>query len=279
MDRIIDTHVHVWDPSVLDYGWLTGDFDRPYLPADIPRRPDTDTAMIFVEAGADDGLREAHWVAGLDWPERAGIVAKVDLSRGDGIAERIDEIASIDGVVGVRWNLQDDPVEAFDSPELLAGLRQVARRELTFDACVRHHQLPALRRLVAKVPELLVVLNHLGKPDASHPPAPAWQSSLLSLAALPNVSIKLSGVPPEADPERAVGPQAAPLLETALDLFGPARCMLGSDWPVSAATPHRVDPGEWFDLVLSSLGASAEERAQLGWRTASEFYGITVVVV
>ena len=72
MDRIIDTHVHVWDPSVLPYGWLSGDFDRAFLPADIPRRPGDDTAMIFVEAGSDDGLREAQWVAGLDWPERVG---------------------------------------------------------------------------------------------------------------------------------------------------------------------------------------------------------------
>lgn len=278
MDRIIDTHVHVWDPSALDYGWLSGDLDRAFLPADIPRVPDSHTAMIFVEAGSDDPLREAEWVAALDWPERAGIVANVDLSRGDGITERLDEIAAIDGVVGVRWNLQDEPVEAFDSPVLLAGLQQVAKRELTFDACVRHHQLPALRRLVARVPELLVVLDHLGKPDASRPPTPQWQESLLALAGLPNVSIKLSGLPPEADPERAIGPQAAPVLEAALELFGPSRCMLGSDWPVSAATPHRVEPGAWFELVFSALGASAEERAQLGWRTASEFYGISVVV-
>ncbi len=51
--------------------------------------------------------------------------------------------------------------------------------------------------------------------------------------------------------------------------------MVGSDWPVSSLTDHRSgQPGEWFDLVLSSLGASPDERAQLGWRTASEFYGI-----
>ena len=185
----------------------------------------------------------------------------------------------MNGVVGIRWNLQDDPLEAFDSDALVAGLLRVAQAELTFDACVRHHQLNALAKLVARVPELLVVLDHLGKPDASQAPAPDWQASLLALAGLPNVSIKLSGVPPEADPGRPVGPQAAPLLESALELFGPSRCMLGSDWPVSTATPHRIEPGDWFDLVFSSLGASADERAQLGWRTASEFYGISAAVV
>jgi L-fuconolactonase len=279
VNRIIDTHVHVWDPSALSYGWLSGDFDRRFLPADIPRRQDGETAMIFVEAGADDGLREAQWVAGLDWPERVGIVAQVDVSQGASIANRLDEVAAVDGVVGVRWNLQDDPVEAFDSEALIAGLQLVARAELTFDACVRSHQLDALAKLVARVPELLVVLDHLGKPDASQAPGPEWQSNLLALAGLPNVSIKLSGVPPEADPGRPIGPQAAPLLEAARELFGPARCMLGSDWPVSTATAHGIEPGDWFDVVFSSLGASADERAQLGWRTASEFYGISAAVV
>jgi L-fuconolactonase len=278
MDRIIDTHVHVWDPSVLPYEWLSGEFARAFLPGDIPRRPGDDTAMIFVEAGSTDPLGEAMWVAGLDWPERVGIVAQVDVSRGDAMADDLEELAAIEGVVGVRWNLQDHPLAAFESDALVAGLRRVARRELTFDACVRSHQLNALVRLVARVPELLVVLDHLGKPDAAQPPGADWQSSLLSLAALPNVSIKLSGVPPEADPGRPIERQAGPLLEAAVELFGPARCMLGSDWPVSTLTAHRVAPGDWFDLVFSSLGASTDERARIGWRTASEFYGIPAAV-
>lgn len=274
MGRLIDTHVHVWDPGVLGYDWLNGEFDRPYLPADIPRRPGEEPAMIFVEAGARDGLAEARWVSGLDWPERVGIVAQVDLSQGDAIARRLDEIAAVDGVVGIRWNLQDEPVDAFESADLISGLRRIAERELTFDACVRRHQLPALARLIARVPELLVVVDHLGKPDAALKPEPGWVANLLSLSGLPNVSIKLSGVPPEADPGREIAPQAGPLLEAAVDAFGVTRCMLGSDWPISTATPHGVTPSEWFDLVLSSLGASDDEHDQLGWRTAAEFYGI-----
>ena len=60
----------------------------------------------------------------------------------------------------------------------------------------------------------------------------------------------------------------------AMDAFGASRCMIGSDWPVSAATPHRMEPGEWFGLVSVDLGASADELEQIGWHTASTFYGI-----
>lgn len=272
--RVIDTHVHVWDPAVLRYPWQSGDFDRAFLPADIPRGPGDDTAMIFVEAGSDDGVREAQWVATLDWPERVGIVAQAELALGDAVAARLDELAEVDGVVGVRWNLQDDPLESFESPELLAGLRRAAERGLTFDACVRHHQLTALTALIAQVPELPVVLDHLGKPDLAREPSPEWLSSIGSLAGLPNVWMKLSGAPPEADPAREVSSQAAPFLAAAIDAFGASRCMLGSDWPVSAATPHRIGPGEWFDIVFTGLGASPDERAQLGWKSASTFYGV-----
>jgi L-fuconolactonase len=271
-ESVIDTHVHVWDPGALPYGWLSGDFDRAYLPSDIPRR--SSTTMIFVEAGCDDGLREAQWVAGLEWPELVGMVAQVDLSRGDAAAARLDAVAAVPGVVGVRWNLQDDPVEAFGSADLLAGLRRLAALGLPFDACVREHQLGALVGLVAQVPELAVVLDHLGKPDASRPPGAAWLADVRALAALPNVSVKLSGVPPEADPGRPLAPQAVPVLQATLDAFGPERCMTGSDWPVSAATAHRVTPEDWFDIVFSALGASPDERAHVAWRTASRFYGV-----
>jgi L-fuconolactonase len=272
--RVIDTHVHVWDPSVLSYPWQTGVFDRAYLPADIPRRTGDETAMIFVEAGCADSLREAHWVAALDWPERAGIVAQVELPQGDAVAEHLDRLAEVAGVVGVRWNLQDDPVEAFESPGLLTGLRQLAARGLPFDACVRNHQLSALVTLVKQVPGLRVVLDHLGKPDLARPPDAQWLSDISALADLPDVSIKLSGTPPEADPDRPVGPQAGPFLRAALEAFGASRCMLGSDWPVSMATPHRLPPAEWFEIVFAELGASDDECAQLGWRTASDFYGV-----
>ncbi|MEO5921061.1 MAG: amidohydrolase family protein [Pseudolysinimonas sp.] len=274
MDRIIDTHVHVWDPAALRYDWLSGDLNRAFLPADIPRRPDGGTAMIFVEAGGFDGLAEAQWVAGLDWPELVGIVAQVDLSRGNAIAADLERIAAVDRVVGVRWNLEERAATAFESPELLDGLRLLAAAGLTFDACVRHHQLPALITLLSQVPELPVVLDHLGKPDASLAPSAEWLTNLSALAGLPNMRMKLSGVPPEVDGGRPIEPQAWPVLQAAFDAFGPARCMLGSDWPVSAVTPHRVDPPEWFELVFSALGASPDERAQVGWRTASEFYGV-----
>jgi hypothetical protein len=95
-----------------------------------------------------------------------------------------------------------------------------------------------------------------------------------ALAALPQVSVKLSGMPPELRDDQDLAPAVRPWLEVALDAFGADRAMVGSDWPISAMLPRRLAPGRWLSLVLDELAASPAEREQLSWRTASRFYGV-----
>jgi len=274
MTPLIDSHVHVWDPAVNEYRWLSGELARPYLPDEYRAGAPQTTGVIFVEAEAGDSLSEAHWVASLDWPELLGIVAQAPLERGAAVADPLERLRGSDRVVGIRRQLQDEPISFFDHPGLLAGLRVLARTGLPFDACVRHSQLPALTALLAQVPELPVVLDHLGKPPVAWGDDGTWARELRALAALPQVRVKLSGLAPEGSPDRPVRDQAREWLLTGLDAFGPERCMLGSDWPVSAISAPREAPGEWLDHVLSDAGASDGDRDWLSWRTASAFYGV-----
>src|SRR4051812_5062981 len=274
MTDLIDTHVHIWDPAANDYGWLSGELDRSYLPDDYRASAPNTTGVIFVEAAADDALAEARWVDRLVWPELLGIVAQAPLERGDGVSDHLDKLQESGRVVGIRRQLQDEPLALFDDPGLLAGLRVVGARGLPFDACARHEQLPALTALLARVPESPAVLDHLGKPPVALGDDGTWARNLKALAALPQVRIKLSGIAPEASADRAIREQAKSWLLTALELFGPERCMLGSDWPVSAISPPRETAGEWLDHVVSDVGASDDEREWLRWRTASNFYGV-----
>ena len=55
--RLIDSHVHIWDPTVLEYSWLEGELDRPYLPADY-------------QAGARTTLRDRPGLVGA--PQDSG---------------------------------------------------------------------------------------------------------------------------------------------------------------------------------------------------------------
>jgi L-fuconolactonase len=272
--RLIDSHVHIWDPTVLEYSWLEGELDRPYLPADYRAGAPATTGVIFVEAGPSSKTGEVAWAESLGWPELLGVVAHAPLEQGSGVATELGALRDAGRTVGIRRILQDEPLSFFEHPGLLEGLRALAASGLPFDACIRHHQLAALTALVAQVPELPVVLDHLAKPPVATGDDGTWERNLRALAALPQVSVKLSGMPPELGDDQELVAATRPWLEVALDAFGAERAMVGSDWPVSALAPRRLAPGRWLSMVLDELAASPVEREQLSWRTASRFYNV-----
>jgi len=272
--RVIDSHVHIWDPTALDYTWLDGELARPYLPTEYQAGAPAVTGAIFVEAGPTSKTGEVAWAESLSWPELLGVVAHAPLEMGSGVVAEISALRESGRTVGIRRLLQDEPLEFFEHSGLLEGLRKLAQTGLPFDACIRHYQLPALTTLLARVPELPVVLDHLAKPPAAAGDDGTWERNLRALAALPQVSVKLSGMPPELRDDQDLVSACRPWLEIALDAFGADRAMVGSDWPISAMAPRRLAPGRWLSMVLNGLGASPAEREQLSWKTASGFYAV-----
>ena len=271
---LIDSHVHIWDPAALDYTWLEGELDRAYLPAEYQAGAPATTGVIFVEAGAGSKPGEVAWAESLGWQQLLGVVAHAPLESGSEVRGDLEALRAAGRIVGIRRLLQDEQLPFFEQPGLLEGLRTLAAAGLPFDACIRHHQLAALVALLSQVPELPVVLDHLAKPPAADGDDGTWERNLRRLAALPQVSVKLSGMPPELREDQDVETAARPWLEIALDAFGAERAMVGSDWPVSATAPRRLPPGDWLSLVLDDLGASPTEREDLAWRSASRFYGV-----
>jgi L-fuconolactonase len=273
-ERVIDSHVHIWDPTALEYSWLEGELDRPYLPEEYRSGAPTTTGVIFVEAGPASKTGEVNWAESLDWPELLGVVAHAPLERGSSVVTEIDALRGAGRTVGIRRLLQDEPLQFFEHPGLLEGLRALSRTGLPFDACIRHYQLSALTKLLEKVPELPVVLDHLGKPPVATGDDGTWERELRKLASLPQVSVKLSGMPPELREDQDVTSTCLPWLRIALDAFGADRAMVGSDWPISAMLPRQLAPGQWLAMVLDELSASPGERELLAWRTASRFYDV-----
>lgn len=244
---ILDSHVHFWDPRRLRYPWLddVAALNRPCTPADYPGGHD----VIVVEGGRTP----AHAGAEIAWmrteaalrPWIRGIVAHADLER-PGAAGRY---AGDPFVVGVRRNAQDEPAGFLAGRDFRAGVRALGDAGLPFDACVRAHQLPELAELADACPQTTIVLDHLGKPSPGGPADREWRQDLRRLARHGHVRCKLSGLATETVP----GTDPAVVVDTlreALDVFGPDRCLYGSDWPVlTLATDHDA----WLDLVRTAL--------------------------
>jgi L-fuconolactonase len=276
---LIDTHVHLWDPRQLRYAWLADvpALHRPFLIDDYRAAcgPVAVEKLVFVQCECDpaQSAAEAAWVAEVarSEPRLRGIVAQAPLEKGDAVAADLAHLAEIPLVKGVRRLLQSEADDAFClRPDFVRGVRLLPRHGFTFDLCIFHRQLANVIQLVRQCPEVSFVLDHIGKPDIKAGRLDPWRAELRELAALPNVTCKLSGLVTEADWARWTPADLRPYLDHVLACFGAGRVMFGGDWPVST---QATDYPRWVATLDDALrGCSPAELRQIYVRNAEQFY-------
>jgi len=292
---MIDTHVHHWDLERFRYPWMDDpafdDLRKDYFPADY--RADAARASvegwIHVQAEIDhqlDPVAETEWVGSLaeegstsGAPSPLACIVYADLRAVD-----LDDVLSrhcrYPLTRGVRQEAWFDPAstradiprdDLLSDPAWQDGYRALAEFGLSFDLLVWPAQLPRAVAIAAETPAVPVVLEHLGLPDpAADPGLRTWRTGVAALAQLPHACVKLSafsllGIPRD---QRAVRGVVSDLLE----LFGPQRCMFGSNFPVERLAG---DFSSLYELVLACLrDLSAEQRADVLAGRARRFYRI-----
>ena len=242
--------------------------------------------------------------SGLYGPARvaAGIIGHVDLGLGAGLRPVLERhIAAAGGrFCGIRqplaWDRDATLLNPFyktsgglaDSAAFQDGLAVLQDMGLSFEIWAFYAQLPQLARMARAVPDLPIVVDHLGGviragAHAGQDIFAEWRQGLAALAACPNVKVKLSGLGMRLSAfgfdDRPEPPSSAQLAEiwrpwmmTALDLFGPARCMWGSNFPVDKGS-YAMGIGLNAVKRLLSEG-SAKDRHDVLWRTAARHYAL-----
>ncbi len=278
--RVVDAHVHFWDPGVMPYPWLdeVPSLRRAFLP---PQHATATTAalverLVVVEGNChpDRARDEVRWVEELQRqePRIAALVAYVDCTS-DGAAAEIEHLTAHPLVCGVRHNIQGNPPGFCLQPAFVAGVREAGRRGLTFDLCATHDQLTDVVALARLCPETPLVLDHFGKPPVGDAAAFArWTERVGELAALPHVWGKVSGLLTEAAPEYRRHEHLLPYAERVLECFGPERLLFGGDWPVVTLAGTWED---WFGFTRRFTASWSEtERAAFYVGNAERFYGL-----
>jgi L-fuconolactonase len=265
---IIDSHVHLLDQKRFGYAWAAGApaLKRDWTPDDLAAsaKPYTIEGFVFVEVDVDAGrhLDEAQWVEDLANSDRRvrGCVACLPLERGAAIEPEIDRLAKLSVVRGVRRLIQNQPdPEYVLKPGFLEAIRLLPKRNLSFDICVFHHQLPNTLEMMRRCPEVSFVLDHIGKPGIKAGLIDPWRRHIREMAALPNVVCKLSGVTTEADHASWSREQLRPYIDHVIESFGVDRVMYGGDWPVSELAGRYTQWLETLDWATSQL-TRAEKR-------------------
>lgn len=190
----------------------------------------------------------------------AGIVGHADLRFGDRIVPVVEAMIEAGGgrFRGVRQNATWDtggaawhrnPRHLLLDANFHKGLRHLVDRQLSFDAWLFYPQLVDLVPLLKRFDDATIVLNHSGG-ILGLPPHDgrrdevfrSWRDQLRKLSVFPNLSVKVGGLgmircgwgyhlrdkPPLS--EELAGTWR-PYVETCIELFGPERCMLESNFP------------------------------------------------
>jgi predicted TIM-barrel fold metal-dependent hydrolase len=250
----IDAHFHIWRQA--DLPWLTGPMQprifgpyeairRDYLIEEYlsDARPAGVEAAVYVQANwqKDRAVAEAAFVA--EAAERTGfpiaIVAYADMLADD-VRPALDVLALNPRVRGIRMQLHwhENPLYRFaagpdlcQDPLLQRNIAHLAAYGWSFDLQVFAGQMEGAAELADACPAVTFVLQHAGMiEDLSSAGLDRWRKGMKLLARRPNVVCKLSGLGTflrRNDPAHV-----AAVSRDALRLFGPERCLFGSNFPI-----------------------------------------------
>lgn len=275
----MDAHQHFWTLSAVDYPWLTSsqynpiyrDFEPPDLEplldaAGITHAITVQAANSLADTEAMLGRADRHgWIAAV-----TGWVPLLDPLE---VERALERYGGHPAFRGVRHLVHDEA----DPDWLLRAavgesLALLAERDLVFEIpAVFPNHLLHVPHLAGEVPDLKIVIDHLGKPPIASGQLEPWATQLAATATYPNVFAKVSGLNTAADPRSWSADDLRPFVDVALGAFGPDRLMFGSDWPVClmAGDYQRV-----WDETLRVL-PEASRGAVLGG-TAAAVYGLAL---
>jgi predicted TIM-barrel fold metal-dependent hydrolase len=272
--RIIDTHLHLIDLERLSYPWLEGvpTLNRTFTFAEYWRQAEAAgiEAAIHMEVDVAEADQEAEtaWVTGLGPP----VVAAIASCRPENpdFPATLERIAQNPKVRGLRRILHTSPDDLSQPPVFAENLRRLPAFGLTFDLCVLARQLPIALALARACPDTQFILDHCGVPDVAGRALDPWRTDIATLAQLPNVACKISGVIAYANPAGWTAEDLRPFVEHCIERFGWDRVVWGSDWPVCTLT---ADLTRWVEATHSIVaGASPDEKQRLLSRNAERIY-------
>jgi predicted TIM-barrel fold metal-dependent hydrolase len=292
---MIDAHFHIWRQR--DLPWLMGPMQpRIFGPYEAIRRdyPVEEyiadaraagmTSAVYVQANwaVERCLDEVSFVE--ESSARSGfpvaVVAYADFMVED-VRPQLDALAKHRSVRGLRMQLHwhENALYRFAREADLARnavlQRNVARlgeRSWSFDLQVFAGQMAGAAELAKACPNVLFVLQHAGMlEDMSPAGIAAWHEGMALLALQPNIVSKLSGLGTfirRNDPAHI-----AMIVRETLALFGPDRCLFGSNFPIEKLWTSYAELAGAHRTAIAHLNAG--EQAAIMGGTARRIYRLT----
>jgi L-fuconolactonase len=262
-------HTYTWPDPVGDR--LARDFTPDDLRPELSRCGIKGTVLVQVLHQVEteeclDLCKEVNFVR--------GVVGWVPLADPDATSRALERLRSRGKLVGVRhlisnepdprWLLQDSVVES---------LKLLAAAGLAFDAIpVTAPQFESVLEVAARLPELKMVINHLGRPPLPERGWEPWATQVARAAEHRNVSMKLSIGLDIIMRWRWSTDEIRRYSDHVLDLFSSNRVMAASNWPVILFGANYEQTWQGITDLVAAL--SVDQRHAIMGGTAERVYGL-----
>lgn len=279
---LFDTHQHLIYRGHFDYSWTAavpplakGDFTIvDYLSSANGEAIDM---SLFMETGVDDAFwqDETRFSLALADNPSSNVVGVIASCRPEGGEKKfdawLDELKNT-RVVGFRRILHVEPDGLSTTDVFINNVRKLGDLNLTFDMCFLERQLPAAIKLAQNCDNTRLILNHCGIPDIAAGNFEHWKNHITTLAKLPNVFCKVSGVIAYCPAEKITIETIRPYIEHCIEAFGFDRIIWGSDWPVCNLTS---DIKSWASIFRSLVASESHDvQRKLFMGNAIDIYNI-----
>ncbi len=273
----IDAHQHFWQYDPARHGWINDDMSairRDFFPGDLATIIKTLQIDGTIAVQADETEAETIFLLELAAKNDfiKAVVGWTDLHSPE-LEKALNKFEGIAKLAGFRCVMQGAPDEKYLRNDLFThNLKKLADHGYTYDLLVYHNQLPALVKMTEKLPDNLLILDHVGKPDIRNNQFKTWKEQIKNLAKHPGIYCKLSGMVTEADYSKWTYDDLLPYLETSAEYFGTERLCFGSDWPVCLVAGSYNKVYEVIEKFVHQLPQS--DQAKIFGLNTLQFYKI-----
>jgi predicted TIM-barrel fold metal-dependent hydrolase len=290
--KAIDAHHHIWRLS--DLAWLNGptqprifgdyeaikrDYPAKDFIEDVTAEGVVGSVYIQVNWPAGQEIEEVRWVQETadqtGWP--SAIIGYVDFSS-DNCAATLKELSQFSLMRGIRQQLHwhENPLYKFAAapdvmtdPKWRANFALLQDHDWSFELQVFASQMKAAANFAQDFPATPMVLQHCGMPeDTSAGGMALWLDGMKRLAEQPNIYCKFSGLGTFIH-ENSVS-FMRDITGQCLELFGPERCVYGSNFPIEKIWTPYADIIQGFRAALEDI--SRENQNSIFYKNAVTLY-------
>ncbi|TSD63853.1 amidohydrolase family protein [Inquilinus sp. KBS0705] len=283
-NRIIDTHIHMWNLEKAEYTWLKGDtsiLNKTYLieqlTPQIEKAGVTDGVLVQAANNFEDTDLMMQVAAETEWIK--GVVSWLPLQNPKATEKALTErFCGNHYLKGCRHLIHNEPNPKWLlQTNVIESLEILAEHQLTYDIVgINIEHIKTAITVAEKLPNLKMVFDHLNQPPIARKEKHVeWERQMTIASEHPNLYAKISGLSVTAgNGKNWTKDDLKPYIMQVLKLFGTNRCFCGGDWPVALlAGPYEKAWLTYREIFSEEL--TADDQVQVLYNNAASFYKLT----